>query len=707
MAETSQQSTKVGKELDHTLPAVLPQGQDWFIQRPKASTPGEVTLRSSRGSSVEFSDIGSDDSDELTRGRSREPTTLDDAPRQRAPATSQRQARRRRAVSVLPPGEEATSDDGAVGMGSPHSIASRESELDSQIMEPAYQEPVSTTVAERIEDDTASPGTSASSDSLLTSSDKSPTHERKSISVGSPAGRHPPSALLHSSLQPAHRLSDPAQTRWGYNSPSSIHRVSSPPVLGPGLSQTRDTFALLQQRSRSRTRIYPRGPSISRAGFEDLPFPAMLQLAALLDHRSYLAARLTCQSWCIALTHARPLGFPPAFRLPAEIVQAVYEHLDDPADFDAARHTCRSWMAASLEPRLLESMLQKGGWWASWSNEKVRQEQSQRHAHVNEEDDEIWTMSTALARESAMAAAPHASSPSNPKDLDASVGQLDGTDEDAGRSSSGNRSPFELVLETDFSELSDAYTWVFSVGICSKADPTTCYSLRFTPSICGRFVLAVDGYRIFVYRLGRSPIVSSNNWASNAFRTPPKPRTQAALHPVTSIVCPRRVLAVNMDTSARRHAVAVLMDDRMGLVCDLKAPGLDSSDSPQEPVEHTVPIDEELEGEHAYWSAYPSISPYAAAPRYFQTSPTSILFGGDSPADPNPGAVSSHWESMGNMSLYTSSRPCPSGVPIAREIGPRSVYRGLGAADDPPTTRRSAWRFVRSDAASPSAVRLA
>lgn len=41
------------------------------------------------------------------------------------------------------------------------------------------------------------------------------------------------------------------------------------------------------------------------------------------------------------------------------------------------------------------------------------------------------------------------------------------------------------------------------------------------------------------------------------------------LHPLTSVACPRRVLAMSMDASSRRFAIAALLDGRMGLVCDL------------------------------------------------------------------------------------------------------------------------------------------
>ena len=43
------------------------------------------------------------------------------------------------------------------------------------------------------------------------------------------------------------------------------------------------------------------------------------------------------------------------------------------------------------------------------------------------------------------------------------------------------------------------------------------------------------------------------------------------LRPVTSVICPRRVLACSMDTSSERYAIAALLDGRMGVVCDFAA----------------------------------------------------------------------------------------------------------------------------------------
>lgn len=86
----------------------------------------------------------------------------------------------------------------------------------------------------------------------------------------------------------------------------------------------------------------------------------------------------------------------------------------------------------------------------------------------------------------------------------------------------------------------------------------------FTWSMCGKYVMLSDGCVIHVFRLEPEPELVKF---------------------IASIVCPRRVLAVSMDTSSRRFSVAILLvsgyqcwgvvkeltrqDGRMGLVHDL------------------------------------------------------------------------------------------------------------------------------------------
>lgn len=77
-------------------------------------------------------------------------------------------------------------------------------------------------------------------------------------------------------------------------------------------------------------------------------------------------------------------------------------------------------------------------------------------------------------------------------------------------------------------------------------------NVQFTVSICGKHVMLLDGCVVYVYRL--------------------QPTCSTLIEFVASVLCPRRILAVSMDTSNKRYSIAVLM---VGYDCIIQA----SSDS--------------------------------------------------------------------------------------------------------------------------------
>ncbi|QDS72832.1 hypothetical protein FKW77_006906 [Venturia effusa] len=201
---------------------------------------------------------------------------------------------------------------------------------------------------------------------------------------------------------------------------------------------------------------------------------------------------------------------PPRFvslpmSYPRELIQHIYSYLH-PRDFNAARHTCQSWMTASLDKALLTLMLKRAGW--SPKNEKY-----------------IWGMSCRLARECAL-----------------SSGWTGN-----GITDRPLTSPFRQSALIDFSELASGY----NSSTVRKAN-----GLIFTVSICGRYVLVAEGGMIYVYEL-----------------------VGDRLRVLTSVVCPRKVLAMSMDASSKRFAVAALLDGRMGLMCDLHVNRSDAEQS--------------------------------------------------------------------------------------------------------------------------------
>jgi hypothetical protein len=84
----------------------------------------------------------------------------------------------------------------------------------------------------------------------------------------------------------------------------------------------------------------------------------------------------------------------------------------------------------------------------------------------------------------------------------------------------------------------------------AKEDSTTtsdqCGILVFSTSQCGRFMLAARDALVYIYE-----------------------SKDGSLVPITTLVCPRQVLSMSMAASSGRGAVAMLLEGRLGMVCDL------------------------------------------------------------------------------------------------------------------------------------------
>ncbi|RCI15751.1 hypothetical protein L249_2829 [Ophiocordyceps polyrhachis-furcata BCC 54312] len=88
-------------------------------------------------------------------------------------------------------------------------------------------------------------------------------------------------------------------------------------------------------------------------------------------------------------------------------------------------------------------------------------------------------------------------------------------------------------------------------------------AVAFTVSLCGRYLLATHGQVAYLYELNHVCPPGRSSWARPLRRRQGMPL--GFLRPVTTVVCPRRIIACSMDTSAGRYAVAFLMDGRMGM----------------------------------------------------------------------------------------------------------------------------------------------
>lgn len=315
---------------------------------------------------------------------------------------------------------------------------------------------------------------------------------------------------------------------------SSSGTPPSPGVDWSGFAGHRDTFAL--------ARMHSGGPA--RFLHPDLP-PTFFQiLERYIDFGTYLSIRLSCRCWSAAISSVRPPRFATiASTLPVEIVQRICALLS-PIDFNAARHSCRAWMLASLSHPLLVQMLRQGGWWSAAQADITLIEDYAPRKTLNGE----WLLSKRLSTECSLrpdwtgngladnirddsASYPHGSS------LISSLG----------------RPAFESFIfesEIDFSGLSptvhDAEEGLHASGS------------RFTISVCGKYLLVTRDCTIYIYSLKSHASIT---------QCAPSPRPVERL---TSLVCPHRVLAVSMDTSCGRFAVAALLQGRVGFVCDLR-----------------------------------------------------------------------------------------------------------------------------------------
>lgn len=213
-------------------------------------------------------------------------------------------------------------------------------------------------------------------------------------------------------------------------------------------------------------------------------------------------------------------GTSASTRLPTEILQYIYSLLQTD-DFNAARHTCQSWMTASLDRTLLVTMLKQAGWWSSILR-ILTPIGLARSPAVSEE----YIMSKWISKECNFA---------NP----------------AGRA-------FVQVGYTDFRGI------IHQPGVGNLHG-----EVAFTVSLCGRYLIAAIDQIAYVYELNHICTRSQHAWPIPLRR--PQGMPLGFMRPVMSVICPRRILSCSMDTSSGRHSVAFLTEGRVGMVCDITA----------------------------------------------------------------------------------------------------------------------------------------
>lgn len=367
-------------------------------------------------------------------------------------------------------------------------------------------------------------------------------------------------------------------------------------------------------------------------------------------------------------------------KLPTEIIQQIYDYLT-PADFNSARHTCRTWLLTSIDRTLLEIMIRRGGWEISCQQE-ISETKSEAFRRSSEYE---WLMSKRISRECALG--PNWMGSGIPMSPD--------------KFALESRSAFVLASTVDFTEVAVQYK------------ETTPAGTIFTVSSCGKYLMAANGCLIYVYELNKS-----HHDVDDWHEVQP-----GSLRPVTSIICPHRVLACSMDTSSQRYAIAVLMDRRMGLVCDIAPSNIapstssdpESSDrsshhssrsdlslSPVNDFHHgvsfldRVSLDSSAPVQRAGRSTTAFVFPGIATTRSGGASPGARQRSDSYHARRSSSAVKNSYppEETGPHSVGAGSR-LRSKLPARRdsnldtrvmpvETGPRSIYRNLCSEDDPP-----------------------
>ncbi|KAI9782457.1 MAG: hypothetical protein M1839_004943 [Geoglossum umbratile] len=439
--------------------------------------------------------------------------------------------------------------------------------------------------------------------------------------------------------------------------------LAQPPAVSESLSEV-----LLNGSSIGRisSDVEPGGPSTVESAVQveespisgpELPEAVVKSLLKYTDDTDHLALKLTCRAWFRSITAAAPLKRPAVSQLPPELIQHIYSFLA-PADFNSARHTSRAWLAAGLDKSLLLTMLKRGGWLGAVDH---RSAADLTAAHKMSEE---WWLSKCLSRECSLG--PHWRGDGLPRLAKTSRRGRDRLSPGRDRRRGARSTSLEVTSVTDFSAIVSNY---------SDVEDLPGSSVHFTVSVCGRYVLVAEGCLVYIYRL------SGRDSGEGAF-------LGGSLSPVTSVLCPRRVLAVSMDTSCERYAVAALLDGRMGMVCDIRgsmqrSPPAGGAFDP-EPVTEPGPSTGALPG--------PSTFRVADGDLAFSEEELAVITNeleGSSRIWAAAGSGSSSISS-GNMALArldapgteTAMLPVVGGIPV--EMSPSAVYRNLCSADDPP-----------------------
>ncbi|KAI9814763.1 MAG: hypothetical protein M1827_003029 [Pycnora praestabilis] len=388
-----------------------------------------------------------------------------------------------------------------------------------------------------------------------------------------------------------------------------------------------------------------------------LPFPVMARILHHVDHAEYLSLRLTCRAWSASVTFISPPNLPAAFFLPTEILQHIYRYLP-PVDFNASRHTCRSWMLASLDKSLLGLMLKRGGWWSGIQQDL--QPLTQRDEAPDLILSETWLMSKRLARECSLGPGWSGNG------LQCFRVSLDRSEVGSVPASPGHLSDLERSTSLVKTSATD-FTEIGSAGL--RVSPRS--SFKPIVSICGKFLMVTERCMVSIFQLRDHERQNSYRASYGGF-----------MAPVTSILCPRKVLSASMDTSSERFAVAILMEGRMGLVYDLQDQACSRSQGATRALRRGQ-VGQGLKYLGQLTLATVDLSGTGFAHHQAISEPAVAASGSRGCWSRSSDCSRQTWTPNGTSQANPRSRSSGQSW-IEVGCGPRSIYRNLCSEDDPP-----------------------
>ncbi|KAL8956510.1 MAG: hypothetical protein Q9183_006288, partial [Haloplaca sp. 2 TL-2023] len=367
----------------------------------------------------------------------------------------------------------------------------------------------------------------------------------------------------------------------------------------------------------------------------DMPIEAFANVASYLDFETYKAVRLVCRCWSTAFSYARPPAYPPVYHLPVEILKCVYGHLA-PADVNAARHTCRKWMIASLEWRFLNGLLEESGFkGAVEADKEVNEEMG--HPFGGE-----WRLSKRLAMECSLRPGWTGDGFGGPstEPAQASSAEMTGGLEQS--------KPMNTSLT-----LSSVLNFTGLLKDQQSAYGDAASTLHYTVSVCSRFLLTFSGPIIHVFCI-QDLVADTPRYYHGGF-----------IEFLVSVECPGNVLATSMDTSQNRYSIAALLEDRKGVVFDIPqleamARRFGSPHPHSEPETHPVSNEWEITST-ANSTPTINLQPEVSPPMFTETY-------SHSPIDDEP---------------QPSNRKLS---PLPLRLIPHTIYRNLCSKTSPPLT---------------------